>query len=289
MNVFFLLKILKKLKLLRHFNLETTKVINGKQLRIPVIYGMGMHNVVLRNEWLDSMISLFVENVEGAFVDVGVNVGQSLLRVKTQLQDAKYIGFEPNPACVFYTDILIKMNNFNDCIVLNTALSDKPQKLILEKTFIDDVRASTISELRPGHLKEIAHVTSFDYDTLFIEERCAFIKIDVEGAELDVIKGMRQSILKYKPIIACEILDSHSAESLEFTQRRANEIVNLILSMNYKIVRFLTKDNALNGIEVIDNIVIKQWTRESLFANDYLFYPEEEELNVIAKLNSAVM
>lgn len=289
MNIFFLLKILKKTRLLRYFNLETTKIINGQQLKIPVIYGMGMHNVVLRNEWLDSMIPLFVENVEGAFVDVGVNVGQSLLRVKTQFTEVKYIGFEPNPACVFYTDQLVKANNFDNCIVLNTALSDKPQKLILEKTFIDDVRASTITELRPGHLDEIAHVISFDYDTLFIEERCAFIKIDVEGAELDVIKGMKQSILKHKPIIACEILDSHSAESLEFTQRRVNELVNLILSMNYKMVRFLTKDNALNGIEVIDNIVIKQWTRESLFANDYLFYPEEEELNVIAKLNSAVM
>lgn len=289
MNIFFLLKILKKLKLLRHFNLKTTKTINGQQLIVPVIYGMGMHNVVLKNEWLDSMIPLFVENAEGAFVDVGVNVGQSLIRLKTQLSDVKYIGFEPNPACVFYTDQLIKVNNFNDCIVLNTALSDKPQKLILEKTFIDDVRASTISELRPGHLKEIAHVISFDYDSLFLDERCAFIKIDVEGAELDVIKGMQQSILKYKPIIACEILDSHSAESLDFTQRRVNELVDLILSMNYKMVRFLTKDNSLNGTEVIDEIIIKQWTHDSLFANDYLFYPEEEELNVIAKLNSAVM
>ena len=47
----------------------------------------------------------------GAFIDVGVNLGQTLLKVAAIDPGRAYVGFEPNPACVDYVWKLIETNN----------------------------------------------------------------------------------------------------------------------------------------------------------------------------------
>ena len=41
------------------------------------------------------------------FIDVGVNVGQTLLKLKSISSEINYLGFEPNPNCVNYLKNLI--------------------------------------------------------------------------------------------------------------------------------------------------------------------------------------
>ena len=160
---------------------------------------------------------------------------------------------------------------------------------MLEKTFIDDVRATIVPELRPGYFVKEEQVLSLNYDDFYQDYKIAFVKIDVEGAELDVLTGMKNSLIKYKPIIVCEVLDSHDESVLEFTQHRASELSSFLHNIGFELIQFETNNaHEIIAFTKIDSISIKQWTTESYNLNDYLFYPSERELEIFQKLNQIV-
>jgi hypothetical protein len=113
------------------------------------------------------------------------------------------------------------------------------------------------------------------YDQFFQDEKIIFVKIDVEGAEYEVLKGMQKALSQHRPVIACEILDSYSEEVLAFTQERASAVCHFMKSLDYLIIKFKTnasRDRIIDH-EVIDEISIKQWTPLSAHSNDYIFIP----------------
>jgi len=278
--------VLKKLGLLDKLNFKIRKKYNGKKVIIPFTNGIGLTNLILKREWLDSLIDLFVNEENKTFIDVGVNIGQTLIRLKTTCPEIKYIGFEPNSTCTAYTQRLVKLNNFSNCIIQNTALSSKVENLILEKTSVVDSRASLISALRPDYFQDKEHVLALDYQSFYLYEPIGFVKIDVEGGEYEVLSGMTNAIEKHQPIITCEVLDSLNSAVLDFTQKRASQVCELLATLDYKIIQLQTINNKLVAIKMIDTIMIKQWTNESYDFNDYLFYPKNDENNVVEKLMS---
>ena len=52
-------------------------------------------------------------------------------------------------------------------------------------------------------------------DDLKIEEELTFIKIDIEGHELSAFEGMRNTLLKHKPMIWVEDLNNNAVEYLK--------------------------------------------------------------------------
>lgn len=273
-----------KLGILKALNFKFKKVYNCTTVSIPFINGIGLTNLILKSEWLDSLIDLFVIEENKTFIDVGVNIGQTLIRLKTACPEIKYIGFEPNSTCTAYVQSLAKLNNFSNCIIQNVALSSKVKNLILEKTSVVDSRASLITALRPDYFLDKEHVLALDYQSFYMDEAIGFVKIDVEGGEYEVIKGMVKAIEKHQPIITCEVLDSFNSEVLDFTQKRVSMVCDLLESLNYGIIQLQTSNNKLVSIKMIDAITIKQWTTESYDFNDYLFYPRKNEDIVVKKL-----
>lgn len=286
--IIYVVKILKRLGLLSCFNFTLSKKINGSKVKIPFNNGIGLTNLVISEDWLNCFIKEFLHSSNKAFVDVGVNIGQTLIKLKTLHPESKYIGFEPNSTCTSYSQILAKKNNYRNCIIQNVALSSSVKILDLEKSYDVDSRASLISELRPNFFVEKERILALDYSEFYIDEEIEFIKIDVEGGELEVIMGMIESLKRHKPIITCEVLDSHNEGVQEFTQNRATQLCNLLKSIDYKIMRLHTNKETLVGFEPIQEIKIVQWIPESLYLNDYLFYPVEKEEYVIEVLNKIV-
>tara|TARA_B110000090_G_C13173195_1_gene366279 strand:+ start:256 stop:648 length:393 start_codon:yes stop_codon:yes gene_type:complete len=127
-----------------------------------------------------------------------------------------------------------------------------------------------------------------DYQSIYLDKTVSFIKIDVEFAEYEVLKGMEKAIEKHQPIITCEVLDSHNLEVLDLTQKRATKLCEMLKSWNYSIIRLQTEASNIVNYEKIEMIKIIQWSSESFAYNDYLFYPTNEEKSVIEKLRMIV-
>src|SRR5690348_5369770 len=88
-------------------NFTVTGRLGGLRLRVPIQYGAGWEHLRMREVWLFRGIERLRRDRPGAFVDVGVNVGHTLVKVKAADPGREYIGFEPNPQCLTYVQHLI--------------------------------------------------------------------------------------------------------------------------------------------------------------------------------------
>ena len=100
-------------KIISAFNFQLSIKINGKKFKVPVILNMGFLNLKIKEDWFSNFIKSHPLPKDTVFVDVGVNVGQTLLTFRS-CSNNFYFGFEPNPSCVFYLRSLISANKFSN-------------------------------------------------------------------------------------------------------------------------------------------------------------------------------
>jgi FkbM family methyltransferase len=146
----------------------------------------------------------------GALIDVGANTGQTLIKALEYSTDLPYVGFEPQISCITSLNNFIKLNSLLNHLILPVGLSDHSgaARLGFRKSF--DVTASIIASYRPaGFHTEYQYVPVLSGDAVLMDlnlPNISLIKIDVEGAELEVLNGLKQTINKYRPSIIFEIL-----------------------------------------------------------------------------------
>lgn len=134
-------------------------------------------------------------------IDIGAAFGSYTLTALSQ--GAKVTAFEP----VLFRDLVnnIKINNWK-CNVINKGLWSEDGFI---KTLVG------ISEL-PTFIKEKADpcwpVITLDSSVVMLEDKIDMIKIDVEAAELEVLKGGVECIKKYKPQFLIENHDFMDSE-----------------------------------------------------------------------------
>ena len=163
------------------------------RFKIPIIYEMGLGNLATSEPWMMELIHDLYKNHEGTFVDIGANIGQTLLKLKSVCPTVEYIGFEPNPACVYYLRELIKVNHLQHSIVIPAGLYHTSTLLELFYYSLSEVNsgASVVEDYRSTNkIYDRQFVPVFNFDSL---SSClkltdiAILKIDVEGAEMEVI------------------------------------------------------------------------------------------------------
>lgn len=266
---------------LRFFLYLNIKIrIGGKKFVVPIVKGTGLQNLKLRDDWLLILLEKVKLLDNDIFVDVGVNVGQTILKFRSCFENP-YIGFEPNANCVMYTRALIRANSFKNISIFPVGLSDKDEIAVLHSgRNLDNccTDSTIISELRPNHYSDYdkSFVPTYRFDNLNLlksEETISIIKIDAEGAELEIVSGMTETIKKSRPLIICEVLDFNSEQTAQLLQDRADKLVELITKFDYKIYLITRSGNSLSFKEV-SKIYLTLWTSSSLESNDYLFVPE---------------
>ena len=201
---------------LRKINYTRRIRINGVRIRIPTIHGVACRE---SEPWMVDLLEATLRRRSGAFLDVGVNVGQTLIKVKALDPGRVYIGLEPNPACVFYAQHLIKANAFEHCTLLPVGLFTHDGILALD-LFADDLTNSSASLIGDFRQKKTVQsrvfvpVFRFDHLAKIIGDKpIGIVKIDVEGAELEVVKSLLELIERDWPTLLIEILPVYSEDN----------------------------------------------------------------------------
>lgn len=187
------------------------------------IVGSGEHGYWLG--WYEIRKRRAFENAipEGTVVfDIGANVGYySLMAAAVSGPTGHVYAFEPLPRNVDYLRKHVALNKMVDRItVFDVAVSDKSGGAAF------DLGASTSM----GHLAESGE---FKVKQVRLDDMVAageikpphYMKVDVEGAEFDVLNGARKLLEQHKPVI---FLDTHDREA-------HNATVNLLIELNYEI------------------------------------------------------
>jgi FkbM family methyltransferase len=221
------------------------------------------------------LLQILMKDQKGAFVDVGANIGQTLLKVKATNSEMDYIGFEPNPACVYYLNELIKANSFERVRIIPVGLSIETgiKKLTFYNDNLDDGSASIINRFRPNNkIYKEENIPVFAYNDLAKSEKfgdISILKIDVEGAEYEVLTTLSEVVRQNKPTILIEILPVYS---LELSERLDRQILieKMLKDLDYLIFRIFPKK---------ETIELRQIAKIGIHSDinhcDYICLPQE--------------
>ena len=194
-------------RLLTPFGLRLSRRIGGRRFFFDPATEIGLELLVTGQFEKEAMAQCanFIKP-DGIVLDVGANIGVHTVHFAGLARFGKVISFEP--ARSTFAFLLRNVEHLVNVIPLNVALSDSAG---LQPFFV--AADSAFSGLKDTKRKAILHqesIACFRGDdilsALFAEnQRIDLIKIDVEGLEMQVLRGMREFIVAHKPVIFCEI------------------------------------------------------------------------------------
>ncbi|WP_462252898.1 FkbM family methyltransferase [Ferruginibacter sp.] len=179
----------------------TTIFINGFKMRMPVRYYKYYEDGYEKDnfEFYKSQIK---EN--DTVIDIGGHIGLNAVLFAQLASKGKVYVFEPAPNTFKIIHETIKINNLQDRIIVNqqAVSSSKGQTsfYMADSEFADNAN-SLVHHRLDKKLKKIDVVQTSIDDFITDNDitKVDFIKIDVEGAELDALKGAVNCLKNHKP------------------------------------------------------------------------------------------
>lgn len=181
---------------------------------------------------VESIIRKFVKEGD-TVIDVGANLGWTAILCSMLVgKDGSIHAFEPVPSV--YNNLAENKKNahFQNITIYPFAVSDSCG---VAELFLGNTNETALASMRPHDPKEESYTVKSKMITLdsFIttKQKISFVKIDVEGAELKVLRGMTSIIERDHPILAIEL----TGEWLEKFGDSSKNLINFLLELNYEI------------------------------------------------------
>ncbi len=155
------------------------------------------------------------------FVDIGANIGNHALFALKMLGVKQVIPFEPNPVAIAVLTSNLGLNGELarcDLSHLGLGLSDKPQDGLAMEVDKPNKNLGGGRLVAGGDLRVIAG------DEALADRKVDFIKIDVEGMEMQVLGGLAHTLERCRPVIFIEVDDVNRVAFLAWVEANRYEI-----------------------------------------------------------------
>jgi FkbM family methyltransferase len=188
--------------------------------------------IILSQEFEKQEINFLIDQIKlnkiNYFLDIGANCGYYSLIISKEISNIQIISFEPNIEAYskfsktlkknLYLSKKIKLENFG---LSNISAKLKMQTMI-KHGYVQTGGASIINENL--NIKNFTFFADFKVgdDYLKLSDEKILIKIDVEGHELNVLKGIQNIIEKNQCILQIEIFE-----------KNFKKVNNFLLSFGY--------------------------------------------------------
>lgn len=169
--------------------------------------------------------------------DIGANIGFFSLLAATRVgTDGFVYSFEPIRENAKRIKLNMKLNRISNFQVLELAISDSTGEEQIWKTSYSGGATLISTGVVPPDAETKIVVETASIDDLVARGQIrqpSMIKLDVEGAEMEALKGMSGTLSKYMPLIVYELDDANeTAFSAKIEKTRS-----FLLSRGYRIRR----------------------------------------------------
>ncbi len=198
--------------------------------------------------------------------DIGANKGSFLFWLARWSAPGRAIAFEPQPDLAEGLARLCRRFSLDNVVVEPRAVYSSSSRKTL---FVPEGHQPGASLLEPAEKSKAIEVQTICLDDYLPEDgRVSAMKIDVEGAELDVLLGAQRTLRRCRPLIVVEC-DRRLA-----TLERMKETFSLLLGLGYQ-GEFLRKGKLL-PLSAFDPDVHQRtdgewfWKRKD-YCNNFIF------------------
>ncbi len=166
-----------------------------------------------------------LETKQITIIDVGANYGFVSLALHSNLgPDSRIYAFEPHPQVYKEFSNSIDANHFSGIVAENLAVGGIDSEIVLnlcnETANVLDIYNTESRQVR---------VMQTTLDNYAAENgiNCDFVKIDVDGYEMNVLQGMTEMLVKTRPIIVIETNGERSI--LDWMQNKNYQLYDMKL------------------------------------------------------------
>lgn len=182
---------------------------------------------------------------ESIFIDIGANIGDYSLIASSIITKRTIHTFEPFQSVLMRLKENIVLNNIDNIAVHEEVVSDKDGY-----EYFDFESESEVNHITYTKTKASSRLKCIKLDTFAKSEKLEFIdflKIDVEGAEMKVLKGARHLLKEQK--IKTMLLELNKNNQVFGTNNL--EIINYLRRLGYKMYQI--KKGKLTTLKNVDN------------------------------------
>lgn len=228
-------------RFLRPDNALYRNTTTRRVVRNGLRYDLDLHDYIEWTIYFDveravkSSLYSFVKSSDSV-IDIGSNVGEVLMNFARIVgPSGRALGFEPNPATLAKCRRNLALNNLSNVELQGCALGNEVGEVFLGRPAESNAGADRVMTRGDG----LHHVPVTTLDAFLDDHpiaRLDLIKIDVEGFDLNVLRGAARSIEKFTPVLFVELSDSNLREQGD----RAAELISWLESRDYRPVHATT-------------------------------------------------
>jgi len=199
-------------------------------------------------------------NQKNIFIDCGANAGFYAIDIAKSVTNCKVYAFEPSKKERFFLRENIKLNKITNIDVIDFAVGNKQGEV-----YFNDTRSDFGSNFKGGgyitnnkpetienYAVQITTLDNFFINKLNFENTSIFIKIDLEGLDLEAIEGSKELLTNYD----CSVVFEFSKMIIK-NHKPSLKIIDFLLEKNFKLLDMygtnLSLQDLLKRIDDLDD------------------------------------